>query len=159
MRAADFVSLAELLAPARTGDAGPVAAEPARVEPTIVAAEPAPPPEEIVDAIRDARLFRARLHDALHDARDALLAALAGDVLARELRLAPCDLDALIARRATDAPVVRVRVAPDDAARVRGLPVIADSALLPGNAVIETAGGALDARLGVRLAAVLDALR
>jgi Flagellar assembly protein FliH len=153
VRAAEFVSLAELLAPAAEPPAAP-AAPPVADAPAAGAT-----PEEIVAAIRDARLFGARLHDALRDARDALLAALAADVVARELRTAPCDLDALLRRCAAIVPAVRVRVAPDDVPHVRSLPVVADDTLQPGDAIVELAGGALDARLGVRLAAVLEALQ
>ena len=118
---------------------------------------------DVRDAIRDARLFRARLADAFDAALASLLRELAADVLARELRLAPCDLAAIVQRVAGGAPVVRVRVAACDLARGVALPrgceavVVADPALAAGDAVVELAGGALDARLGVRLAAVLEA--
>jgi len=156
VRAAEFVSLADLLAPSI---AEPL---PPPTPPPLLAADPPAVramPDEIVAAIRDARLFGARLHDALRDTRDALLAALAADVLARELRAAPCDLEALLERCAAAVPIVRVRVAQEDASRVRGVPVVADETLLPGDAIVELAGGAIDARLGVRLADVLAALR
>jgi flagellar biosynthesis/type III secretory pathway protein FliH len=52
---------------------------------------------------------------------------------------------------------VRVRVAPCDDAAIGGVPVVADAELSAGDAVVELAGGALDARLGVRLALVLEA--
>ena len=106
---------------------------------------------------RYARLFRARLADAFDDARVRLLRELAADVLARELRIAPCDLDLLARRVLAGAPVVRVRVAPCDVAAIGGVPVVADAELSAGDAVVELAGGALDARLGVRLALVLEA--
>jgi hypothetical protein len=113
---------------------------------------------DITAAAREARLFRARLADALDDALARLLREIAADVLARELRLAPCDV-AEIARRALErAPVVRVRVASADAGNAYGLPVVADPELHAGDAVFELDGGALDARLGVRLASVLDAV-
>jgi hypothetical protein len=135
-------------------------------------------------ALRDARLFRARLADAFDDAAARLLRELASDVLARELRLAPCDLAELVRRARDRMPVVRVRVAACDVAacdvaacdvapcdmaaydvaRVAGIPsrddgvaVVEDSALAAGDAIVELAGGVLDARLGVRLATVLEA--
>jgi flagellar biosynthesis/type III secretory pathway protein FliH len=159
VRAAEFVSLAELLAPppqAKEAVSPPAEAQPTPEPP---AAQVPPLPAEIVTAIREARLFRARLYDALNDARELLLTALAADVLGRELRSAPCDLDALLQRRAAQVPVVRVRVAPEDVDCVHALPVVVDAALRQGDAVVELAGGAIDARLGVRLAAVLEALR
>ncbi len=111
----------------------------------------------VVAAVRDARLFRARLADAFDDAAARLLRELAAEVLARELRLAPCDLSEVVRRIAERAPVVRVRVAACDAVTLAGVPVVADAALGGGDAVVELAGGALDARLGVRLATVLEA--
>jgi hypothetical protein len=114
-------------------------------------------------ALRDARLFRARLADVLDDAASRLLRELACDVLARELRIAPCDLAAIVQRVIERAPVVRVRVAACDVGlvaavlRARGCDVVGDSALAAGDALLEIAGGALDARLGVRLAMVLEA--
>lgn len=110
-----------------------------------------------VDALRDARLFRARLADALDAAVARLARDIAADVLVRELRLAPCDVAALVQHALNHAPVVRVRVAPGDVLRVRDVPVIADPALSEGDAIVELANGALDARLGVRLAVVLEA--
>ena len=172
--AAEFVALAELL---RAPDPRAVAAE-APVLPAALqeraAAEDGDAGESlaedraagVVAAVRDARLFRARLADAFDDAVARLLRELASEVLARELRLAPCDLAALVRRAAERAPVVRVRVAPCDVARVAraplsrtgDVPVVEDCGLAGGDAVVELAGGALDARLGVRLAAVLEAL-
>ncbi len=122
---------------------------------TVGAADAGAVEPDVLAAVREARLFRARLDDALEDALARLVRELAADVLARELRLAPCDLAAIVARARAQAPVVRVRVAPGEAAREYGVPVLADAALQPGDAVLELAGGALDARLGVRLAAVL----
>ena len=120
--------------------------------------------DDVVSAgLRDARLFRAQLADALDDAASRLLRELASDVLARELRIAPCDLAAIVQRVIERVPVVRVRVAACDAGRIaavlraRGCEVVGDPALSAGDALLEMAGGALDARLGVRLAMVLEA--
>lgn len=119
--------------------------------------------DDVRAALRDVRLFRAQLADAFADAASRLLRELACDVLARELRIAPCDLAAIVQRVIERAPVVRVRVAPCDAGRIaavlraRGCEIVGDPALSAGDALLETAGGALDARLGVRLAMVLEA--
>jgi flagellar biosynthesis/type III secretory pathway protein FliH len=114
------------------------------------------------DAVRDARLFRARLADAFDESLAQVLRELAVSVLARELRLAPCALAAIVRRVAERTPVVRLRLAPADAShctpRDYGFPVVEDSALDAGDAVLEVAGGAVDARLGVRLAGVLEAI-
>ena len=112
---------------------------------------------DVIAAAREARLFRARLADAFDDALARLLRELAADVLARELRLAPCDVKDIARRVILGAPVVRVRVSPTETVGDFGLPVVADPELHPGDAVFELTEGALDARLGVRLATVLDA--
>ncbi len=160
----EFVALADVLRPpAPPATAAPDPPEPA-VEPAIATsvAEPerALDPRshvELAAALREARLFRARLAESFDDARSRLVRELAAGVLARELRLAPCDLDALAQRVLADAPVLRVRVAPCDVDAIRGVPVVPDADLAAGDAVVELAGGALDARLGVRLALVLEA--
>jgi flagellar biosynthesis/type III secretory pathway protein FliH len=155
MHAAEFVSLADLLRPAAPPPAPVLAPVPAEECAGVVAADVAPP--DVVDVLREARLFRARLIDAAADAFARLLTELASEVLARELRSAPCDLEAIVARVAARAPIVRVRVAQDDVARITGAAVVADPDLRPGDAIVELADGAIDARLGVRVAAVLEA--
>lgn len=155
MSAADdrFVALAELLLAPPPG--APLEAPPEPVPlPAAVAA-----PADVGDAVRDARLFRARLADAFDHALATLLRELAADVLARELHLAPADV-AAIARRLVQehsaAGPVRVRVSAEDAAIPCDLPVVADPALRAGDAMLECPSGTIDARLGVRLADVLD---
>lgn len=115
------------------------------------------PDDGLAQTLRELRLFRARVLDAFDDAAARMLRELGSDVLARELRLAPCDLAAIVARIRMRVPALRVRVASVDVPAFADIPVVADAALAPGDAVVEVAGGALDARLGVRLAAVLDA--
>jgi flagellar biosynthesis/type III secretory pathway protein FliH len=107
--------------------------------------------------IREARLFRAQLADAFDAALTRLLRELATDVLARELRMAPCDLAALVARLCAQAPGVRLRVAPSEVSDEFGVPCVADPALATGDAILEVDGGVIDARLGVRLALLLEA--
>jgi flagellar biosynthesis/type III secretory pathway protein FliH len=155
----EFVTLASWLRSDMAGTPGDsshdVAGEPASIEPV-------PEPQsldDVVEALREARRFRARLADAFEAAAQRLLRELAADVLARELRLEPCEIDAIVRRIAGTIPVVRVRVAPSDAARVVELPVVGDDSLAPGDAIVELEGGMLDARLGVRLSVVLEAIR
>jgi flagellar biosynthesis/type III secretory pathway protein FliH len=172
--AADFISLADYLHRRRTppnaacaaGELVPAVADDAHFDHGVVAGAEATSCEpvqadtahaDVMAALHDARLFRARLGDAFDDAAARLLRELAAEVLVRELRLAPCDVDALVARVRERAPVVRVRVAPDEVARVHGVPVVGDERLASGDAIVELAGGALDVRLGVRLASVLEA--
>lgn len=170
----EFVSLADLLRPRARDDAP--APDGAGNEPQAAAAESAATASAedasddaglagdeadvhavVTDALREAKLFRARLADAFDDARGRLLRELASDVLARELRIAPCDLDVLAQRALASAPVVRVRVAPSEIGLVSGIPVVADPELAEGDAVVEIDGGAIDARLGARLALILEA--
>lgn len=144
----DFVALADLL----RGDPAPPAPEA-----PLPAAEPPPESPMLADALREARLFRARLADAFDAGAERLLRELAARVLGRELRLAPCALDALLRETLAQAPVLRVRVAAPDVDLALDVPVVADATLQPGDAILELHDGALDARLGVRLAAVLEA--
>ncbi|MBV8748138.1 MAG: hypothetical protein JO103_00330 [Candidatus Eremiobacteraeota bacterium] len=117
--------------------------------------------EAVGAALRDLRLFRARLADALDESVARMLRDLAADVLVRELRLAPCDVRALVQRALTCAPLVRIRLAPDDAARLgrvaNGVDIVSDVSLAAGDVVVEVVGGVLDLRLGVRLADMLEA--
>jgi hypothetical protein len=152
--AAEFVALADLLrAPAPSAPPEPI---------VVVEREDAEQglevPPEVLAAVRDARLFRARLADAFEDASTRLLRELAVSVLARELMLAPCDLAALARSVLERAPSVRLRVAPEEAGGAYGIVTVADPSLAPGDAIFELTGGALDARLGVRLAGVLEEL-
>jgi len=167
-----FVPLADLLrAPAVRERVLPPAEAAFSAEVTVSQTEATHAPDrpvphgapESVAAIREARLFSARLADAL-DARLArLLAAIASEIVARELRLAPVDLAALAARIAADhaASPLAIRVAPSDrdALAACDLPVIEDAVLEPGDAIVVFAAGEIDARLGVRLAAVIEALQ
>ena len=75
--------------------------------------------------------------------------------------------DAAIAARILaehpQAQPLRMRIAPGDAFALGTLavalpPVVCDATLAPGDAIVELASGTVDARLGVRLAVVLDAL-
>jgi hypothetical protein len=152
-----FVSLAQIV----RAPQAPIAAGVAEVAPAAPAPAPAAPDPA---AERDVRLFRARLADAFDVAREALLRECAYAVLGRELLLAPPDIAAIAARILSEHPAaqpLRLRVAPADltalAARRETLPPLAgDPDLAPGDAVVEFAGGCVDARLGVRIAALLD---
>jgi hypothetical protein len=155
--AGEFVALADLLrAPALSAQPDETIGEkpmPAEEEPVSNVSQ------ELIAAARDARLFRARLADAFEDASVRLLRELAIAVLARELKIAPCDLAALARGVLERAAFVRLRIAPEDAGRDYGIATIADPTLSEGDAVFELCGGALDARLGVRLAAILEEKR
>lgn len=121
------------------------------VEPEILADE--------FELARDVRVFRARIADAVDGAVETILTDIAVDVLARELRLAPADVDRIVnaaLERFFGENPLRVRVHRDDVARVScAVPVTGDESLLPGDAVIELQNGSIDASLGVRLATLL----
>jgi Flagellar assembly protein FliH len=151
-----FVSLAQLLRP------GPA---PEAVVPLATVELPAPAPlPEVADLARDVRVFRARLADAFDAACDTLLREFAYAVLGRELILAPPDIATIAARILTEhagAFPLRLRVAPSDAVALARCadtlpPIASDAELAPGDAILEFPGGSIDARLGIRLAALLE---
>lgn len=157
---AEFVSLADVLRPRAAAKCSDVAE--ADVAPAIDEAAPREVTSEDglhAEALRDARRFRAVLADALESALASLLREFACDVLARELLAAPCAMDALVARLVREhigAGPLRVRVSPDDQLTTCDFPVVRDAALQPGDAILECTSGSIDARLGVRLADILD---
>jgi len=134
----------------------------AAVSPPEPQSEPLPAPE-IVAAIREARLFRARLADALDAKLERLLAGIASEIVLRELRSAPAEIASIVAFIIQEygAPPLCIRVAPADADALRpsDVRVVEDSTLDAGDAIVVFGTGEIDARLGVRLAAVLEALR
>lgn len=153
---AKFIALADVLRPPPVE---PVAVFESRAEPILPDAPRESDDASYVQAVSDARRFRAALADALAHAAASLVRELASDVLARELNFAPCDMDALVARLLSDhcsASPLRVRISPHDRLSTNEFPVIIDDSLQPGDAILECANGAIDARLGVRLADVID---
>jgi flagellar biosynthesis/type III secretory pathway protein FliH len=116
--------------------------------------------EEADGAIDDAKRFRAALADAVETCANDLLRDIAGDVLARELFLAPCDLRAIVSRAMArhGSDLVRIRVRSEDAPGLKdtGLPVCMDDSLRSGDVTLETHYGSIDASLGARLNHVLE---
>lgn len=133
---------------------------PPAIAPAALTAEPSEP-SELAAAIRAARLFRAALADAFDGVAADLILALAAEVLGRELQIAPADITLiarrLIAERHADEPL-SLRVCPADAGIACELPVVADTHLGPGDAVLVCRNGEIDARLAVRLAQVVAGL-
>lgn len=155
----NFRSLAATLLAART----PAPDEPSFeiLEEIIDAPAAVETDDEQLGLLRDVRLFHARVIEAVDAAVETLVADIAADVLGRELLLAPAEIEAIVdralARFAAEEPV-RVRVHGDDAVRITcGVPVVPDARLRPGDAVIELRNGSIDACLGVRLHALLQA--
>jgi flagellar assembly protein FliH len=109
--------------------------------------------------MRDIRLFRARVGEAVETAVEIVIGDIAAEVLARELKLAPANVERIVDRalqRYFSEEPLRVRVHPADAAAIEcSVPVVADGELAPGDAVLELRDGYVDARFGVRLASVL----
>lgn len=122
----------------------------------------APTGTEHDDAFRAVRRFRAALADVLDTAVQTLLPAIARDVLARELRLEPADIAAVV-RNAIDRfggdQVLSIRANPADldALGVTGLPRLSDDTLPVGDILIELRSGTIDLTLVARLNAALAA--
>lgn len=112
-----------------------------------------------VDLVRDVRLFHARITEAVETAVELVTADIAAEIVARELQLAPADIERIVDRalqRFVSEEPLRVRVHPGEAEGVRcGIPIVADAALARGDAIVELRDGRVDARLGVRLACLL----
>ncbi len=140
---------------------------PAPREPEVPAIEPsamASVAPECAETIGAARRFRAGLADAVDVAVARLLPAIARDVLARELRLAPADVAAIVAaalHRFADETLLVLRAAPADVEALADLPiaVVADDTLHRGDTVFELHSGTIDLRMESRLNAVRRASR
>jgi hypothetical protein len=117
---------------------------------------PAPPSE-----LASLALVRLAAREAFERAAARVLEGLAHDVLGRELRLAPADIEALVARARVafeNSGPVAIEVSAADAlalAERAGLPVRIDPALGPGDVVVRVRDGAFESPLAFRLAGVL----
>jgi flagellar biosynthesis/type III secretory pathway protein FliH len=114
------------------------------------------------EALADIRRFRAALADALDVRVERLLGDVAAGVLARELRLAPADLRAIVARELALAgePPVTIHANPNECELLQAFAshVVADSALRSGDVRIELRSGTIVATLGCRLERALAAV-
>jgi hypothetical protein len=119
--------------------------------------EPPLTPED--EALHEIERFRAFALDAIERSLGRLVASLAEEVLGRELKLSPVDLQEITnraLRRYDREGPVRVRVSTVDLGAVRTeLPVVADADLREGDLIVEVRDGTLDARMHVRLDCVL----
>ena len=129
----------------------------------VMAGDTAPESDELEDeqfaVLRDARIFHARIAEAVEDAVESLLGDIAAIVLGRELELSSADISAITERAlqqfAAEEPV-RLRAHPDEVDVLDcAVPVVADDALRRGDVVIELRTGTVDATLGARLDAVM----
>ncbi len=153
-----FVPLGEYLRGAAVAPAEPIAPE--ACEPN-VEAEPLAQNVPREEALADIRRFRAALADALDVRMERLLGDIAAGVLARELRIAPVDLRAVVARELALAgePPVNIYAHPDECELLGAFEgnVLADPALRRGDVRIELRSGTIAATLGCRLESALAA--
>lgn len=129
-----------------------------------VDADPAPNGlnDALAETLSAVRRFRAAVADAVDAVLDDVLRDIACDVVARELRLAPADIAAIVTTaiaRCAPETALAVRVHPEDAAACAsfGVRVVEDPQLRSGDAIVELQYGSIDAQLGVRLASLLGA--
>lgn len=123
---------------------------------------PAASPDELAEAIRAARRFRAALADALDVALAQLLDAISREVLARELAVAPADVAAIVRRALGELEpekALAIRAHPEDVESIRELEIEStpDAALRRGDIVIELRSGTIDMRVETRLESALAA--
>jgi len=113
-----------------------------------------PPAMPIGEAARELGLLRLAARDAYDRAARALLQSLAGEVLGRELKLAPPDIDALTKRAldvfATYEPLALI-VSADDARRIGSpIPIRIDPSMGVGDFSVEVRTGAFESLLAFR---------
>jgi flagellar biosynthesis/type III secretory pathway protein FliH len=159
-----FVSLERIVRGEPPSPAVVVAADPVAVAPLAPVAIAAPESAAATaELLRDVRRFRARLAEAFDVASAALVRELAYAVLGRELQLSAPDVAQIAQRMLAEHPAaqaVQLRVAAADIAQLAAHadalpPIVPDATLAPGDVLLELTCGHIDARLGVRLAAVL----
>jgi len=163
-----FRSFASILAGRRTaGEPEPALLEPAATLPPPAPLTAAPADARVLDLldrfVADLARLHARAAERLEEAIDAVVGDVARRVLARDLRVEPVALEALLteALREFDAQAaVTVRVSPHDFERL-GLQcnVEIDPALGPGDFALDVEDGRFDASLQTRLDALLAAHR
>ncbi|HEY8297207.1 MAG TPA: FliH/SctL family protein [Candidatus Baltobacteraceae bacterium] len=156
----EFQTLASLLRP-QTAD---VANQPDKAEPAVEVQPPdrvQPEPPELEEAAREIRLFHAHVREALDRAVERLVCEIATDVVARELRLAPVEIERIVDRVSREffaEEPIRVCLHPDDVLSVltHDVALVADRTLRRGDVRLEVRNGSIDASLGVRLAGVVE---
>jgi hypothetical protein len=149
-----FVTLASLVASAPAPQAAPAAER--AIEPQPVTKTQRPMLDLArADLAQELALMRLAALEAFERATADVLAALAHDVLGRELAIAPADLGALAARAlaqfAEHEPVALV-VAPGDAGAFEtSLPIRVDASLETGDLLIEVRDGHFESRFALRI--------
>jgi flagellar biosynthesis/type III secretory pathway protein FliH len=164
-----FVSLAVLLERSLSGARGTeLPAEPVETRTPAERVEPAAtgePDDERVALCSELARLRVAALEAYERAAASVLEGLAREVLARELRLAPPELHALLSSalaELAERDVVGLVVSAADAAllaRRAPLPLATrvDPALGPGDCVLEVSDGSFESTLALRLSTVVEA--
>ncbi|RNL80238.1 FliH/SctL family protein [Nocardioides marmorisolisilvae] len=115
-------------------------------------------------AAADLHAATARTCAAIEEQASDLAWELTRELLGHELSIDGVDVVRRVLNLLPDAPVVAVRLHPDDIAGAaalaeQGVPLLADSSLGRGDALIESADHVLDLRLDLALERVREALR
>lgn len=132
------------------------ATDPVAETATIEAIAPNAPSEfERADIVADLTIVRVAAREAFERTARRCIADLAHEVLARELALAPVDLEALVARAlvafAQSEPVA-IGVSVADGARIRApLPIRIDEALACGDLIVFVRDGAFESTFAFRV--------
>lgn len=167
-----FCSLATILAQRASAPHPSVASSTDDHSPRDAARIPAAAEPRVVDVrvsdlldgfVAELARLRARAAEHLEQEAETLLAQLADRILARELLVAPANIEALVTEAlnelASDARVV-VRVSPADATRLgERVPHEVDQMLQPGDFAVDVPGGNYDASFQTRLETVLASHR
>ena len=154
-----FRSLAAMLrerAAVASSPAPPTASPPVISEIVAVAPAVSPSPTaQVASFCSDVALARVAALEAFERGTAALLERLAEEVLARELTIAPADVNALarhlLAAFDAASPVAVVASLADAASIDCAVPVRGDASLAPGDIVLVVRDGTVDARMPLRL--------
>jgi flagellar biosynthesis/type III secretory pathway protein FliH len=112
-------------------------------------------------ALAEIRRFRAALADALESCVADALREVVIAVLGRELTVAPVEIGAIVRRvlaTCANDDVLAVHVHPDECNAIddAGVTIVADSSLRRGDVTVSLRCGSIDAKLGARVADVLE---
>lgn len=155
---AEFIPLAQSLRAAEAAPPPAPAPAPQAIPPEIAADRGAG--ERACEA--DLALIRIAAIESFENAVRLLLERIAGEVLGRELALAPCELGVLVAAARAELEAHEpfcIVTAPEERAEFSpAFPRRRDPALAPGDLFVEVRGGAFDASLRVRLRHALEGL-
>lgn len=156
----EFRSLAEILRGIEPAPDRPIETQQAAQSAENVVESHAEPAADFEALVRDVRLFRAHIAEAVDACVERLVHAIAQTVLARELELAPCDIDAIVdscLAMVNGARDLRIVVHPEDAALVRTASTESDPVLERGDCIVRLDSGSIHATLQLRLRDAIEA--